>query len=201
MKLSTIAWWGALLAVVMLVGCSSSPEGRIMDEGEDDIVGNRTAGAATYDRLIEGAVTKLLNRQSASTKGLSQVRVAFMGLENKSIEDLGDFHTQIYQLIDTTVNTAQRYRTISNRFVSAALRETRLRVDQLFLPKHRRAFVKTLEADGNPVEFLLFATITSGTTSASSAKQRNYMLTLELVDVETGYNDKESQRIRKEYSK
>jgi len=32
-------------------------------------------------------------------------------------------------------------------------------------------------------------------------KQRAYALTLELVDVETGYNDKETARIRKAYTK
>lgn len=201
MKFNTIAWIGALLAVALLVGCGSAPKGRIMEEGEGDLVGTKAAGAGTYDRLIEGAVTKLLNRQSAAKKGLSQIKVAFMGLENASAEDLGDFHRQIYELIDTSVNTSERYRTISNKFVNAALRESRLRVDQLFLKKHRTTFIQTLEVSGNPVEFLLFATITSGTTRGEGMKQRNYMLTLEIVDVVTGYNDKESARIRKEYTK
>jgi len=200
MKLGTMAGILVLAATVVFSGCRT-PQGRIMGEEEQDYVGARAAGSATYDRLIEETVTKLLNRQSAAQRALGQLKVAFLGVENKSAEDLGDFQEQIYELIDTSINTSNRYRTVSDRFVNAALRETRLRTEELFLPKQRRMFVETLEASGNPVEFLLFAKLTSGTTRGEDVNQRAYMLTLELVDVETGFNDKESTRIRKAYTK
>jgi hypothetical protein len=190
----------ALAGAIMVAGCST-PQGRIMGSEEEDYVGAKAAGSATYDRLIEETVGKLLNRQSAAQKGLGQIKVAFLGVENKSAEDLGDLQEQIYELIDTSINTSNRYRTVSDRFVKAALRETRLRTDELFLPKQRREFIQTLESQGNPVEFLLFAKLTSGTTRGEGVKQRAYMLTLELVDVETGFNDKESARIRKAYER
>ncbi|MBN2490748.1 MAG: penicillin-binding protein activator LpoB [Planctomycetes bacterium] len=200
MKLGMVTGILALAGVVMISGCRT-PQGRIMGEEEQDYVGAKTAGSATFDRLIEETVTKLLNRQSAAQRALGQLKVAFLGVENKSIEDLGDFQEQIYEQIDTSINNSNRYRTVSDRFVNAALRDTRLRAEELFLPKQRREFIQTLEASGNPVEFLLFAKLTSGTTRGDDVKQRAYMLTLELVDVETGFNDKESTRVRKAYTK
>lgn len=190
---------GSLLAFGS-VACKSTPEGRIMGDAEEDYVGSKAAGSTTYDRLIEEAVTKLLDRQSASNQGES-IRVAYMGVENKSAEDLGDLREQIYELIDTSIETSQRYRSVSKRFVDAGLRETGLSRDDLFLPKNRRQFIEVLEANGNPVEYMLFSKLTSGTTVGDSVKQRAYMLTLELVDVETGDFDKESARIRKAYTK
>jgi hypothetical protein len=197
MRPTRIILLGMLLALVVSA-CKSTPEGRIMGSEEEDYVGSKTAGAATYDRLIEEAVTKLLDRRSASNQGDS-IRVAYMGVENASAEDLGDFREQIYELIDTSIETSERYRSISKRFVDAALRESGLRREDLFLPKHRRTFTQTLEASGNPVEYILFSKLTSGTTAGDGVKQRNYMLTLELVDVVTGDFDKESARIRKAY--
>jgi len=189
----------ALLPLLVLGACKSAPEGRILGSEEEDFVGSRTAGSATYDRLIEESVDKLLARRSASNEG-PPIRVAYLGVENKSAEELGDFREQIYELIDTSIENSQRYRTISRRFVEEALRATGLRPSNLFLPANRRRFASVLEAEGNPVEYLLFSTITSGTTQGDGVRQRNYMLTLELVDAVTGDNDKESARIRKAYT-
>jgi hypothetical protein len=69
------------------------------------------------------------------------------------------------------------------------------------LPQYRRHFTSVLERDGQPVEFLLFATITSGTTQSNQSYQRDYLLTLEVVNVRTGDYDKESATIRKGYHK
>ncbi len=200
MILRNISWLLILCVSIILLGCSQ-PQGRIMGEEEEDYVGAKAGGGTTYDRLIEGAVGKLLNRQSAAARGMGKLKVAYLGVENKSAEDLADFQEHIYELIDTSIETSGRYRSISRRFVAAALRDTRLRADELFLPKHRRTFIKALETQGNPVEFLLFSKLTSGTTRGDGVKQRAYMLTLELVDVETGDFNKESERIRKAYTR
>ena len=200
MKQSMIVALSCLLLVLASAACKSTPEGRIMGDSEEDYVGSKAAGSATYDRLIEEAVGKLLDRRSASNQGDS-IRVAYLGVENKSAEDLGDLREQIYELIDTSIETSERYRSISKRFVDAGLRETGLTREDLFIPKHRRAFIEVLEASGNPVEYILFSKLTSGTTQGDSVKQRDYMLTLELVDVETGDFDKESARIRKAYTR
>jgi hypothetical protein len=56
-----------------------------------------------------------------------------------------------------------------------------------------------MEQQGQPVDYLLYATITSGTTRENRDYQRDYMLTLELVDVATGKYDKQSAAISKGY--
>jgi hypothetical protein len=62
-----------------------------------------------------------------------------------------------------------------------------------------RIFTGILEQQGQPVDCLLYATITSGTTENNSSEQRDYVLTLELVDVHSGAYDKQSAEIRKGY--
>ena len=46
---------------------------------------------------------------------------------------------------------------------------------------------------------MLYAKITSGTTRKRKDTQRDYMLTLEMVNVKTGDYDKESATLRKAY--
>jgi hypothetical protein len=189
-----------LLLSTLCFACSG-PTGRVMNESEEDYVGNRAAGAETYDRLIEGAVQKMLGLHSASlNRGGEKLKVAVLAVENASGEELGDWHEQVYELIDTSINRSDRYRTVSRRFVDAALRETRMTNEQLFLAKNRRDFVAVLEQN-EPVHCLMFPKLTRGTTAAGGGvAQKNYMLTLELVDLKTGFNDKVSERLRKEYT-
>lgn len=132
---------------------------------------------------------------------MNQATVCFIGVENKSAEELGDFKDQIYETIDSQINSSDGYRGVSRRMVDAALRESRLRPDSLFLPDNRRLFSSILGRDGTPVDFLLFATITSGTTDRNKSSQRDYVLTLEMVNIHTGDFMKESAKIRKGYSK
>ena len=80
--------------IVFLSNCA--PAGRIRSETEDDLVGARTAGSATFNRLIDESVTKLLTRHHGEIKQ-AKARVAFVALENKSAEDLGDWQDQIEQ--------------------------------------------------------------------------------------------------------
>ena len=77
--------------------------------------------------------------------------------------------------------------------------ETRLRCDQLLVPQNQRIFAAAMEQMSQPFDFLLFAKLTSGTTHVNKDYQRDYLLTLELVNVHTGQFDKESQEISKGY--
>jgi hypothetical protein len=189
-------------------GCKGHQYAHVLDPQQKDMVGSHEAGAETYKPLIDEAVARLLVRhetgmQSVSySPGLAQpMRICFVGVENKSVEAIGDFKDQIYQHIDTQLVNSERFHPVSRRFVEAAMRETRARPDELMLPQYRRAFAAVLERDGQPVDFLLFATITSGTTRNNQSYQRDYLLTLELVNVETGDYDKESAQLRKGYHK
>ena len=51
------------------------------------------------------------------------------------------------------------------------------------------------------VDYLLYATVTTGTTDRNNSSQRDYEITLEMVNMHSGEFLKESARIRKGYSK
>jgi hypothetical protein len=177
-----------------------------MRPGDREMVGSHGAGGETYKPLVEEAVANLLGRhasaiQQASMEGAepAPLRICFVGVENKSAEELGDFKEQIYQAVDSRIMESQVFATVSRRFVEAGLRQNHLRPDDLFIPEHNRAFADTLEQQGQPFDFLLFANLTSGTTRENQNFQRDYQLTLELVNLQTGETDKQSASLSKAY--
>jgi hypothetical protein len=205
-----------------LCGCAGRQYGHLLAQDDKDLVGSHGAGAATWNPLVEQSVAKLLSRcpppvqpaafeaaagmpvdatTLASELTAGPATVCFVGIENKSAEELGDFKDQLFEQIDSQINSHGEYRGISRRLVQTALRETRLRPDSLFLPANRDRFSAALGKAGMPVDYLLFATITSGTTDRNTSSQRDYTLTLEMVNVHSGDFLKESAKIRKGYSK
>lgn len=189
-----------------LAGCRGKQVGEVLKDNKKDMVGNTAAGAETYKPLIDEALGKLLARQAGglqpvSVPGPAPKRICFVGLENKSSEEIGDFKEQIIEIIDTKINTSQVFTQISRQYTAAGLREARLRPDELFLPAKQRQFLAVMEAQGQPFDYLLFATVTSGTTRSADATQKDYVLSLELVNLQTGVPDKESASIRKGYRK
>lgn len=191
------------------VGCRGKQHAHVLDGGEPNMVGSHTAGAETWEPLIQQSVGRLLGRQQVIVQTAAELsvpaarkRICFAGVENKSAEELGDFREQIYQKVDTCISGSHEFEVINRRFVEAGLRQCGLRPDDLFVPGHRRMFAAAMEQLEQPFDYLLFANITSGTTHSNGKDyQRNYLLTLELVHMETGKSDKEAAEIRKGYHK
>lgn len=192
----------AALGLLLLgaVACGG-PTGRLKTDDEQDLTGNTKAGAETFNRLIQESVDNLLQKPSAQKSGADRLKIAFLDVENKGMEELVDWRDTLRQRIDEAVNRSGRYRNISDRFVQAALKESGLKADELYLPEKRRKFIKILEANGNPVDFLMYASLNTGTTTSGRETQRDYLLTLELVDVESGESEKVNADVRKEYVK
>jgi hypothetical protein len=172
------------------------------------MIGSHTAGAETWEPLVQESVSKLLGRQMNDIKMVShdgtpcRKRICFVGLENKSSEELGDFGEQIYEKIDTAINESEVFEVISRRLVEAGLRECGLRPDELYVPEKKRRFVAAMEKQDQPFDYLLYAKITSGTTPSNNKDyQRDYMLTFDMVDMETGKAVKEDAKLRKGYHK
>ena len=192
-------------------GCRSMQFARVMMPGEEGMIGSHQAGQETFTPLVNDAVAKLLARHvESAVQQVSYVegaealppparRVCFVGVENKSAEEIGDFKEQIYQAIDARILESQVFQSVNRRFVDAGLRDTRLRPDQLLIPEHMRSFAAHMEQQGQPIDYLLYATITSGTTQNNRDYQRDYVLTLELVEVGTGSYDKQSAELSKGY--
>lgn len=207
----SIAASGSLLLAGFLagmLGCRNHQYAHVLKDDQQDMVGSHAAGAETYNPLIDEAVGQLLGRhctqfQPASFEGTAggppRIPICFIGVENKSAEEIGDFKDQIYQQIDTQIVQSGAFHAVSKRFVDAGLRETRLRPDSLFVPANMQAFSASLEQMGQPFDYLLYATITSGTTDSNHSYQRDYLLTLEMVNVRTGEYDKQSAKLRKGY--
>ncbi len=202
----------AAAAVGSLVGCRGHQYGHVLKGGQSDLVGSHTAGAETWNPLVDESVSKLLGRALPNTVipiGYSAEQanvcgpqtICFVGVENKSAEELSDFRDQIYERIDAGISGSTQFRTVSRRMVDAALHETRMRPDSLFLPANRDLFAAVLGRQGTPVDYLLYATITSGTTERNASYQRDYLLTLEMVNLHSGEFFKENATLSKGYHK
>jgi len=202
----------AAAASLTSAGCRSTQSARIIKPGEKTMIGSHAAGQETFNPLIDDAVGQLLSRhQSPRQPPFQQVstgpemlpppilRVCFVGVENCTAEEIGDFKAQIYERIDTRLLSCGTVAPISRRWVDAALFETRLRPEQVFIPQNMRMFVGVLEQQGQPFDYLLFAKLTSGTTRDNRDYQRDYDLTLEMVDVRTGEQDKQTASLSKGY--
>lgn len=199
----------ALLMLALLVSCRGMQYARVIKPGDQEMIGSHAAGQETFEPLIDEAVTKLLARHEphgnpmVSPEGEylppQRMNICFVGVENKTAEEIGDFKEQIYELIDSQLLESSTFAPISRRFVDVGLRTTRLRPDELFIPDNMRHFQAALEQQGQPFDYLLFAKLTSGTTQSNRDYQRDYVLTLELVDIQSGQQDKQSAKLSKGY--
>ena len=190
-----------------VAGCKSTQRAEVRDPTKPDMVGSHQAGTETFKPLVEKAMCDLLARHAAPpTQTVSgemlppvQKRICFVAVENKSSEEIGDFKDQIYQIIDLHIVNSGVFAPVNKRFVDAGLAATRLRPDALLIPQSMRSFAAVLEQQGQPFDFLLYATLTSGTTRENKDYQRDYLLTIELVNVHDGSYDKQAATLSKGY--
>jgi hypothetical protein len=187
-------------------GCRGHQYAHVLKESDKDMVGSHTAGAETWEPLIQTSVGQLLSKEMDSVQLTSldgvpcKKRVCFLHVENKSSEEIGDFGDQIYQKVDTIVNESDTFELVNVRAIKAGLQQAGLRPDDLYIPGSRRKFVAVMEEADEKIDYVLYATITSGTTRNNKKDyQRDYLFTLELVNLHTGKTVKESAEIRKGY--
>lgn len=204
-----LATLGGYAGWTLLSGCRGRQQAHVLKDTDEDMVGSHTAGSETWEPLIAETVSKLLGRQSVvlQTAGLEgfpagKKKICFLGVENKSAEELGDFKEQIYQKIDTCITESEVFVPITRRYVEAGLKQCGQRPEDLMVPSNQRLFQATMEKLEQPFDYLLYAIVTSGTTRSNSKDyQRDYLLTLELVNIQTGTSEKESEELRKGYHK
>ncbi len=197
--------------VTALVGCRNKQRAHVLKSNDKDMVGSHVAGAETWKPLIGESVGRLLGRSCSTVQqashstidgsGMGVRTVCFVGVENASAEAIGDFKEQIYEHIDSLISQDPHFRVISRRYVEAAMGECRCTAQSLLLPAKQRELQATMERADQPFDYLLFARITSGTTNSNGDYQRDYTLTLELLDIHTGESLKDFAELRKGYHK
>jgi hypothetical protein len=123
-----------------------------------------------------------------------------VGIENRGAEELGDIRDSTNQIIETVIFQAKRYDMIGQRYVDHGLQVNSMRAEDLFLHDGREKFVAVLRADGQDPDYLLWAVYTTLSTEGDKERQRDYLLTLELIDARSGrLMQKETSRVRKAY--
>lgn len=199
---------GAAILASTGVGCRGHQYAHVLKETDKDMVGSHTAGAETWEPLIQSSVTQLLEREMGSVQLTShdgqpcRKRICFLHVENRSAEEIGDFGDLIYQEINTIINKSEAFELVNVRAIKAGLQQAGIRADELYTPKARRRFAEVMEQEHEPIDYVLYATINSGTTKSNQKDyQRDYLFTLELVNLETGKSAEESAKIRKGYHK
>lgn len=179
----------ALLALFLgglsLVSCASE-EAWLKSESDRDVIDSKRGGIQTYDTAVADAVGQLLEEHSGRIQA-SELWVAFVGIENKSSEELGEFREAVYENIDTALVNSENYRNVSRRYIETALREIgNPRIEDMFLPRVRASFVEAMGELGAVPDFLMFAKVTTKTSQDKKLKERVYQLTLEMVDAQSG---------------
>lgn len=207
-----IAFCVAVVAGLAVVGgCRGKQYARVLQPGDKQMVGSHQAGQETFVPLVDEAVAKLLARHAQHSAPVQyagtgaeplpppKAHICFVGIENCTAEDIGDFKAQLYESIDSKISECDTFTAINRRWVDAGLKELRVRPEELFIPGKMQMFVDVMQRQGQPFQYLLFAKLTSGTTRQNKDYQRDYLLTLELVDITTGQQDKQSATISKGY--
>ena len=97
-----------------------------MHNNELDMIGSNRAGADVYNPMVRNAAGKLL--AEAAKESIQQVgfntapvakrRVCFITLENKSMEELGDFKEHIKMAILEEVALSDQFEIVSDRAVT-----------------------------------------------------------------------------------
>src|SRR5690606_27531485 len=100
------------------LGCRGKQVAHVLRD-QDDMVGSHEAGAETWKPLVAEATCKLLVRQQEEIQQVShqgslppadvRKRICFVGVENKSQEELGDYREQLYEQIDTIINESKTF--------------------------------------------------------------------------------------------
>lgn len=200
------------VAGLLFAGCRTQQTAKVMDPMAANRVGSHAAGAETFDPLVQSATGQMLAQLDNGISPVSysegdiqtrpgKKRICFLGVENETSEELGDFREHIYETIDTAFTNSGTCACVSRWAVDGALTDLRLRPNQLFDPNNRAMFTQKLGNAGQPFDYLVLARLTSGTTIANRDSQKNYKLVLECINVNTGEKVAKTEAdLRKEYN-
>ena len=195
-------------------GCATQ-KGKVVDSDDASRVGSHSAGSEIYDPAAESAVSGLLEQVARtpitledSGKTVAQLaeeypvrHICFVDVENAGGEEMGDIRESLAETIRTMISKSDEFDMIDSRLVTAGLRETGLRVDDLLIPDKLDKFVAALGRMDAPFDYILFAKVTTATTRDNKDSEVKYGLTLDLVNVHTGKSIRETVELKKHYNR
>jgi len=174
---------------ILCLGLSSCGGTRIMDPSEGNVVGKSAMGVEGYERLIEEAMTKLLDRVRIRQGANAKKVMAYMGILNESNEPSRGVDTVMAAAnkIQTMLNASGEFEMMPQLVIQAARQEAGItRANRLLLAKPRKQFMDVLGREGRSPDYFFYATINSATTEASSGRQKNYYLNFQIIDARRG---------------
>jgi len=180
-----------------------------MPGGETERVASNPFNAELHSSMVRETTGKLLARVASqpiqqvahhgrpakrtigfvhldSTRSAHSVHNAHNANNNESNNnELGDFREPIRLAILEAISQSDQFDIANHRVASAGLLALNLRPDDLFMQENMRMFTHTMRQSGTPIDYLLFARISSGAAENSQGTQRDYALTLKLVCMQT----------------
>jgi len=190
-----------LLGFALVLAACGEKTGRVMDDDEATFVGSRQAGIEVFDQLIQETTSTLLDEVASKSRAEGKLKIAFVDIENKSAEELGDAKASSYDKIQAIVVNTDVFTLIGQRFVDAAMREAGMHsVDDMFTGKGRERFMLALGNQGITPDFALWGRFTTTTSKFEGGRQRDYSLKLELYNLQTGVVEAtKTKSVSKEY--
>lgn len=206
--ISGLSIYGLLaLFIPTCIGCWSLQSGisHILYPGAGERTGSHATSAGDLAPRVDAAVHQLLSVAQANEVSQVQgqqmparVNVCFVGIENRSSEELGNFTEQLAENIGKLINEHDLFQSINRHYVDATLRLTRLNPTDLSEPDNLGIYASAMEQNGQPFQYLLYAELTLGTTPGDKNKQIDYLLSLSLVEAATGQKVKATARVQRD---
>ncbi|MEZ5962267.1 MAG: hypothetical protein R3F56_00345 [Planctomycetota bacterium] len=177
--------------VAALASCTPSARYIESDKIESDV---RSAGTVTYSDLVKDAWAQMEDHVRSGPLDHSEEReVALVGVASRGIEELGDHRGTIDDALADKVSNSGLFVVVNRNMVRRVLQEMGSNdPNDLFLGNHRDAFVGQLAKGGITPGYLLFAEMSTASTTGKStwlergSKYRTYKLSLSLVNARTG---------------
>lgn len=188
-----------LLTLLLLPACPT-PHGVILDDRAELLVDARSAGMATYQQLQSRVMQRFGANQAQADRFTEEWRVVLVGVINDGAEPLHDMHQSLIAGVESEMFRTGRYQHVSHQVARGVL--LRLGITPAYLFGHEEARNQMAEIVGKEKAlFLLFLNVTTQTARAGGDMQREYQLTLTLVDAKTGeIVETAMQAVRKAYS-
>lgn len=186
--LNTLALFSLCAGLTVALGACTGPDARIKDKGEGDVIDVRKGGIPVYERLIKDASESMLAAPSVAgiDSSAGKKRIAFVGIDNQSAEAGADNLKDAEVRLEAIFVNSGKFTVISRSLVNAALAETGIRdVASLQLRGPSERFRNELRSSNQEPHYFLSGILTTSTSQGSSVKQRDYKLSLQLVDAMT----------------